>query len=148
MFLFRAFDTFVVKVDVFLFRAFDTFVIKVDGRHQPDKHRVLKHHTTYHVKQQPPGNSRSFFVCINMLCFGSQPFTNVSVGPFICTLLSLFIFTYAFHLLLIHFLVISWQDYDVEFINKMSSSLEHIREGITEFLRTQVIDPKGEFHFR
>jgi hypothetical protein len=56
-------------------------------------------------------------------------------------------FTHAFHLLLIHFLVISWQDYDVEFINKNGSSLEHIRERIAEFLVTQVIDPKGELHF-
>jgi hypothetical protein len=82
-----------------------------------------------------------------MLCIGSQPFTNVSVSPFIYTLLSSFIFIYAFHLLLIHFLVISWQDYDVEFINKKGSSLEHIRERIAEFLVTQVIDTKGEFHF-
>jgi hypothetical protein len=59
-----------------------------------------------------------------------------------------FIFTYALHLLLIHFLVISWQDYDVEFINKKGSSLEHIRERIAEFLITQVINPKEEFHFR
>jgi hypothetical protein len=103
-------------------------VVKVDGGHQPVKHRVLKHHTTHHVKQQSPGNSCGFFVCINMLCFGSQPFTNISVSPFICTLLSSFIFTCAFHLLLIHFLIISWQDYDVEFINKKGSSLEHIRE--------------------
>jgi hypothetical protein len=88
---------------MFLFSAFDTFVIKVDGGHQPGKRRVLKHHTTYHVKQQPLGNSCGFFICINMLCFGSQPFTNVSVNLFICTLLSSFIFTYAFHLLLIHF---------------------------------------------
>jgi hypothetical protein len=132
---------------MFLFRAFDTFVVKVDGGHQPGKRRVLKYHTTYHVKQQPPDNSCDFFVCINMLCFGSQPFTNVSVSPFICTLLSSFIFTHAFHLLLIHFLVISWQDYDIELINKNGSSLEHIRERIAEFLITQVIDPKGEFHF-
>jgi flagellar biosynthesis protein FliR len=83
-----------------------------------------------------------------MLCFGSQPFTNVSVSLFICTLLSLFIFVYAFHLLLIHFLVISWQDNDIEFINKNGSSLEHIRERIAEFLVMQVIDPKEEFHFR
>jgi hypothetical protein len=82
-----------------------------------------------------------------MLCFGLQSFTNVSVSPFICTLLSSFIFTYVFHLLLIHFLVISWQDYDVEFINKKGSSLENIRERIAKFLVTQVIDPKGEFHF-
>jgi hypothetical protein len=27
---------------IFLFRAFDTFVIKVDGGHQPGKCRVLK----------------------------------------------------------------------------------------------------------
>jgi hypothetical protein len=39
------------------------------------------------------------------------------------------------------------EDYDVEFINKKGSSLEHIRGRITEFLVTQVIDPKGEFHF-
>jgi hypothetical protein len=108
---------------------------------------VLKHHTTYHVKQQPPGNSCGIFVCINMLCFGLPPFTNVSVSPFICTLLSSFIFTHAFYLLLIHFLVISWQDYDVKFINKNGSSLKHIRERIAEFLVTQVINPKGEFHF-
>jgi hypothetical protein len=127
--------------------AFDTFVIKVDGGQQPGKRWVLIHHTTYHVKQQHPGNSCVFFVCINMLCFGSQSFTNVSVSPFICTLLSSFIFTYAFHILLIHFLIISWQGYDIEFINKKSSSLEHIRERIAEFLVTQVINPKGEFHF-
>jgi hypothetical protein len=132
---------------MFLFRAFDTFVVNVDGGHQSGKHRVLKHYTTYHIKQQPLGNSCGFFVCINILCFGSQPFTNLSVSPFICTLLSSFIFTHAFHLLLIHFLVISWQDYDVEFINKNGSSLEHFRDRIAEFLVTQVIDSKGEFHF-
>jgi hypothetical protein len=132
---------------MFLFRAFDTFFVKVDGGHQSGKRRVLKHHTTYHIKQQPPGNSCGFFICISMLCFGSQPFTNVSVSQFICTLLSSFIFTYVFHLLLIHFLVISWQDYDIEFINKKGSSLEHIRERIAEFLITQVIDLKREFHF-
>jgi hypothetical protein len=82
-----------------------------------------------------------------MLYFGSQSFTNVSVSPFICTLMLSFIFIYAFHLLLIHFFVIAWQDYDVEFINKKDSSLEHIRDRIAEFLVTQVIDPKGEFHF-
>jgi hypothetical protein len=129
---------------MFLFIAFDTFVIKMDGGHQPGKHRVLKHHTTYHVKQQPLGNSCGFFVCINMLCFGSQLFTNVSVSPFICTLLLSFIFTYAFHLLLMHFLVISSQDYDVEFINKKGSSLEHIRErrggGISFFMNTKIKD--------
>jgi hypothetical protein len=132
---------------MFMFRAFDTFVIKVGGGHQPGKRRVLKHHTTYHIRQQPSGNSCGFFVCINMPYFGSQPFTNVSVSPFICTLLSSFIFTYAFHFLLMHFLVISWQDYDVEFINKKGSSLEHIRERIVECLVMQVINAKGEFHF-
>jgi hypothetical protein len=125
-----------------LFSAFDRFVVKVDGGHQPSKRRMLKHHTTYLVKQQPPGNSCGFFVYINMLYFGSQPFTNVSVSPFICTLLSSFIFIHTFYILLIHFLVISWQDYDVEFINKNGTSLEHIRERIAEFLVTQVIDLK------
>jgi hypothetical protein len=90
---------------MFLFRAFDTFVAKVGGGHQPGKCRVLKHHTTYHVKQQLLGNLCGFFICINMLCFGLQPFTNVSGSPFICTLLSSFIFTHAFHVLLIHFLL-------------------------------------------
>jgi hypothetical protein len=88
---------------IFLFSAFDIFVVKVDGGHQSGKRRVLKHHTIYHVKQQPLGNSCGFFVCINMLCFRSQPFTNVSVSLFICTLLASLIFTYVFHLLLIHF---------------------------------------------
>jgi hypothetical protein len=36
---------------MFLFRAFNTFVIKVDGGHQSGKHWVLKYHTIYHVKQ-------------------------------------------------------------------------------------------------
>jgi hypothetical protein len=36
---------------MFLFRAFDTFVIMVDGGHQPGKRQVLKHHTIYHIKQ-------------------------------------------------------------------------------------------------
>jgi hypothetical protein len=126
--------------------AFDTFIVKVDGGHQPGKRWVFKHHTTYHVKQQPLGSSCDFFVCINMLCFGSQPFTNVSLSAFICTLLSLFIFTHSFHLL-IQFIVISWKEYGVEFINKNRSSLKHIKERIAEFLVPQVIDPKGEFHF-
>jgi hypothetical protein len=39
------------------------------------------------------------------------------------------------------------KDYDVEFLNKNGSSLEHIKERIAEFLVMQVIDPKGEFHF-
>jgi hypothetical protein len=37
------------------------------------------------------------------------------------------------------------EDYDVKFINKKGSSLEHIRERISEFLVMQVIDPKEEF---
>jgi hypothetical protein len=82
-----------------------------------------------------------------MLFFGSQSFTNVSVSPFICTLPSSFIFTHVFHHLLIHLLVILWQDYDSEFVNKNGSSLEHIKERIAEFLIAQVINPKGEFHF-
>jgi hypothetical protein len=130
---------------IFMFSAFDTFVVKVDGGHQPGKRRVLKHHITYHVKRQPLGNSCGFFICINIPCFGSQQFTNVSASPFICTLLSLFIFTYAFYLLLIHFLVISWQYCDVEFINKKGSSLENIREMIAEFLITQVLNQRENF---
>jgi hypothetical protein len=62
---------------IFLFKTFYTFIVKVNGGHQLGKRQVLKHHTTYHVKQQPSGNLCGFFVCVNMLCFGSQPFTNM-----------------------------------------------------------------------
>jgi hypothetical protein len=131
---------------MFLFRAFETFVIKVDGGHQPGKHRVLKHHTTYHAKQQHLCNSCGFFIFINMLCFGSQPFTNVSVSPFICTLPSSFIFTHAFHLLLIHFLLYHGRTMMLNSLIRMVIT-SSTSERIAEFLVTQVINPKGEFHF-
>jgi hypothetical protein len=45
-----------------------------------------------------------------------------------------------------HFIV--WQDYQNAFINAAGSSLEHIRERLAVFIVLQVINPKGEFHFR
>jgi hypothetical protein len=51
-------------------------------------------------------------------------------------------------LLLIHTsLFIVFQDYQNIFINAAGSSLEHIRERLAAFIVSQVINPKGEFHF-
>jgi hypothetical protein len=68
---------------MFLFRAFDTYVINVLGGHPQSEHRKLKHHTTFKVKQQLSANTSGFFVCINMLVFGSQPNCAISVSAFI-----------------------------------------------------------------
>jgi hypothetical protein len=45
-----------------------------------------------------------------------------------------------------HFIV--WQDYQNAFINAAGSSLEHIRERLLAFIVSEVIIPKGEFHFK
>jgi hypothetical protein len=68
---------------MFLFRAFDTFMVKVLGGHPKDKRQELKHHITLKVKQQPLGNTCVFFVCIIMVAFGSQPNCAISVSAFI-----------------------------------------------------------------
>jgi hypothetical protein len=68
---------------MFLFRAFDMYMVKVQGGHPQGKCRKLKHHTTFKVKQQPPDDTCVFFVCISMLVFGSQPNYVVSVSAFI-----------------------------------------------------------------
>jgi hypothetical protein len=44
-----------------------------------------------------------------------------------------------------HFIV--WQDYQNAFINAAGSSLEHIRERLAAFIMSQIISPKGEFHY-
>jgi hypothetical protein len=61
------------------------YVVKVLGGHPQGKHRTLKHHTTFCIKQQPPGNTCSFYVRLNMVTFGAQPNygVNVSVSAFI-----------------------------------------------------------------
>jgi hypothetical protein len=41
-----------------------------------------------------------------------------------------------------------WQDYQNAFINAAGSSLEHIRERPSAFIISEVISPKGEFHFK
>jgi hypothetical protein len=43
-----------------------------------------------------------------------------------------------------HFIV--WQDYENAFRNPAGSSLEHI-ERLAAFIVSEVINPKGEFHF-
>jgi hypothetical protein len=57
--------------------------IKVLGGHTKSKRRKIKHHTIFKVKQQPAGNICGFFVCIDMLVFGSQSNYVVSVSAFI-----------------------------------------------------------------
>jgi hypothetical protein len=68
---------------MFLFRDFDTYIVKVLGGHLHGKCQKLKHHTIFKVKQQPPDNTCDFFVCISMLAFASQPNCAISVSAFI-----------------------------------------------------------------
>jgi hypothetical protein len=68
---------------MFLFSAFDTYVVKVLGGHPQDKRRKLKHHTTFYVKQQPLGNTCDFYVFLNMVAFRAHPNYGVSVSAFI-----------------------------------------------------------------
>jgi hypothetical protein len=68
---------------MFLFRTFDTYVVKVLGGHPKEKHRRLKYHTTFCIPQQAPGNTCGFHVYLSMVLFGAQPNYNVSVSAFI-----------------------------------------------------------------
>jgi hypothetical protein len=68
---------------MFLFSAFDLYVVKVLVGHPKEKHRQLKHHTTFCVQQQTLGNKCGFDVCINMVAFGEQPNCALSVSAFI-----------------------------------------------------------------
>jgi hypothetical protein len=68
---------------MFLFRAFDTYVVKVLAGHPKGKCQKLKHYTTFKVKQQTTGNTCVFYVCISMVAFGSQPNCAASVSAFI-----------------------------------------------------------------
>jgi hypothetical protein len=68
---------------MFLFRVFDMYVVNVLGGNPKDKRRQLKHHTTFCVQQQAPGNTCVFHVCLNMVAFGAHPNCGVSVSVFI-----------------------------------------------------------------
>jgi hypothetical protein len=68
---------------MFLFSAFDLYVIKVLGGHLKDKCQQLKHHTIFCVQQQAPGNTCDFHVYINMVAFGAQSNCTVIVSAFI-----------------------------------------------------------------
>jgi hypothetical protein len=133
---------------MFVFRAFDTYVIKVLGRYLKENRRWLKHHTTFCVPQQAPGNICDFHVCLSMVVFGVQPNCNVCVSVFIlfyyrCLWLNMHI-----NLLLIHtsnFIV--WQDYKTTFRNTAGSSLEHIIERLCMFIVLEVINLNGEFYY-
>jgi hypothetical protein len=50
--------------------------------------------------------------------------------------------------LLIHTSHLSWQDYENAFINVKCSILEHIRERLAAFIISEVLCPRGEFHYR
>jgi hypothetical protein len=68
---------------MFLFRALDTYVVKVLGGHPKEKRRRLKHHTTFCIPQQALGNTCSFHVYLSLVVFGAQPNCNVCVSAFI-----------------------------------------------------------------
>jgi hypothetical protein len=68
---------------MFLFSAFDTYVVKVLGGHPQHGCRKLKHDTIFCVQQQPLGNPCDFYVCLNMGVFGAQLNCGVSVSAFI-----------------------------------------------------------------
>jgi hypothetical protein len=68
---------------MFLFKAFDTYVVKLLGGHQQGKCLKLKHHTTFYVKQQSPDNTCGFFICLNMVLFGAQSNYGVFISAFI-----------------------------------------------------------------
>jgi hypothetical protein len=70
-------------MQIFLFRAFDIYVVKVLGGHPKDKRPQLKYHTAFCVQQQALGNTCDFHVCLNMVAFGAQLNCGVSVCAFI-----------------------------------------------------------------
>jgi hypothetical protein len=93
---------FFTNIRMFLFRAFDTYIIKMLGGHPKDKREKLKHHTIFCVQQQPPDNTCSFYICLNMIAFGVQPNWGVSVNIFILLYCWLLWLNMHIHLLLIH----------------------------------------------
>jgi hypothetical protein len=46
-----------------------------------------------------------------------------------------------------YFSFLSWQDYENAFINVQGSSLEHIRERLATIIISEVLSPRGEFHY-
>ena len=44
-------------------------------------------------------------------------------------------------------LIISWQDYENAYAREDYHSLAHIREKLVGFLMSEVLSPKGEFHY-
>jgi hypothetical protein len=64
---------------MFLFRDFDTYMVKVLGGHPQGKHRKLKHHTTFCIKQQRLGNTYNFYVCLNMVAFGALECSQIAL---------------------------------------------------------------------
>jgi hypothetical protein len=125
---------------MFLFRAFDTYMIKVLGGHPKEKRRWLKHHTIFCVPQQALGNTCGFHVCLIMVVFGVQPNCNVRISAFILLYYGCLWLNMHINLLLIytsHFIM--WQDYETAFRNTISSSLEHIIERLCLFIVLEVI---------
>jgi hypothetical protein len=63
--------------------AFDMYVVTVLRGHPKDGRRKLKHHTSFCIQQQPPGNTCGFYIYMNMVTFGAQLNCIVSVSAFI-----------------------------------------------------------------
>ncbi len=133
---------------MFLFRAFDLYVVKMLGGHPKDKHWHLKHHTKFCIQQQALGNTWVFYFCFNMVVFGMQPNCGVSVSAFILLYCQYLWLNMHINLLLIHTShFIMWQDSETAFRNAAGSSLEHIRESLVVFIVLEVISTMGEFYF-
>ncbi len=62
---------FFINIRMCLFRAFDTYVVKVLGGHPQGGRQKLKYHTTFCVQQEALGNTCDFLVSINIVAFGA-----------------------------------------------------------------------------
>jgi hypothetical protein len=81
---------------MFLFGAFDTYMVKVLGGNPKDKCRKLKHHTTFYIQQQAPGNTCGFHLYLNMVAFAVQLESRCKCKCIYFTLLSMFMIKYAY----------------------------------------------------
>jgi hypothetical protein len=98
---------------MFMFRTFDTYVVKVVRRHPKEKRRWLKHHTTFSVSQQAPDNTYDFYVCLSRVVFGAHMNCDVCVSAFNLLYYRCLWLNMHINLLLIHTShFIMWQDYE------------------------------------
>jgi hypothetical protein len=81
---------------MFLFSAFDTYVVKVLGGVPQGGHRKLKDHTIFCVQQEPSGNTCGFYICINMVTFRAPAELQCKFKCIYFTLLSMFMIKYVY----------------------------------------------------